>query len=270
MTLDELAEVATDLAVAARRPGSNAARCRPRLHRARRRRTAVVSLAAAAVLAVTVAGVGAAVGRDGATPSPAAGGQRKARRPLLGPRITCLPGGGVRVALDDPVVLVAPANFETTPRSSPVATADLPNRHRERTGITVLERAVPVRNDQSRSRDPAAGSAPHSVATWVAHRPFLRRTTPERVQVGGRTAWRVPTVLRNGSALKATFSDGAVAPMFTSLGSRAYVSPSLPGEITVLASPSGHGIIAIWSWTTTGQTYVLAGNQAMVAGLRFP
>jgi hypothetical protein len=274
VTLDELALVATrDLAAETGR-GLDPEAMLARLHRARRRRTAVVSVAAAAVLAVTVAGVGAAVGRDGATPTPrppAASGKLATDDPCSAPRVTCLPGAKVRVALDDPVVLAALANFETMP--SVFSRRDLQIYRTDTadgTGITVLEQATPMRNDESWTRDPSAGVTARSVATWLAHRPFLQQTTPERVRVGGRTAWRVPTVLRNGAALKATYSSAAVAPLFTSLTSRAYLTPSLPGEITVLGSPSGHGVIVIWSWTTSGQTWDLIGNEAMVAGLRFP
>ena len=272
MTLDELAEVATrDLAVAAGR-GLNPDAMLARLHRARRRRTAVVSLAAAAVLAVVVAGVWAAVGRDGATPSPrppAGSGQQD--DPCSTPRVTCLPGGRVRVALDDPVVLIRVANFESMP--TVFSRRDLETYRTDTTdgtGVSVIERAVPMRDDESWTRDAAAGVTARSIATWVAHRPFLRPTSAVRVQVSGRTAWRVRTVLRDGAALKASYSKGPVAPLFSSLTTRAYVTPSVPGEVTVFGSPSGHGVIVIWSWTTSGRTANLAGNRAMVAALHFP
>jgi hypothetical protein len=278
VTLEELAQVATrDLAAATGR-GLNPDAMLARLHRARRRRTAVISVAAAAVLAVTVAGVGAAVGRDGAAPSPRppAGSEplpsgQSGDDPCSAPRVTCLGRGEVRVALDDPVVLVPPPNFEDVP--TVFSRRDLQigrNDTRVGTGVTVLEGAMPVRNNGNWIRDPAAGTTPRSVATWLAHRPFLRTTTVARIQVGGRPAWRVRTVLRDGAALKAISGTLPVAPMFTSLGTRAKVSPSLPGEVTVIGSPSGHGVIVIWSWTTTGRASVLADNRAMVAGLRFP
>ena len=279
MTLDELAQVATrDLAAATGR-GLNPDAMLARLHRARRRRTGVVSVAAAAVLAVAVAGVGAAVGRDGAAPSPrppavsvpAPSSESPSDDPCTAPLVTCLGGGAVRVALVDPVVLVAPPNFEDVPtvfsrRDLQTGRTDTPDH----TGVTVLERVVPVRNDANWTPDLAAGATPRSVATWLAHRPFLRSTTAVRVRVSGRPAWRVRTVLRDGAALNGSTDNQFVAPIFISRNSRAEVSPSLPGEFTMVGSPSGHGVNVIWSWTTTGRTSVLPGNRAMVAGISFP
>ena len=282
MTLDELAEVATrDLAVAAGR-GLSPDAMLARLHRARRRRTAVVSLAAAAVLAVTVAGVGAAVGRDGATPSPrppagsvpAPSGQN-GDDPCDQPLVTCLTGGGrlVRIGLIDPVVLrVAPPSFENYPR---VISVDLMDAYRtdvtHSTGINVAERAVPVRNSSQWSRDPAAGTTARSIATWLAHRPFLRPTTATQVSVGGSSAWRVRTVLRDGARMTASKSDQSIAPLFRNpTGGRVGVAPDMPAEITLLRSPHGHGVIAIWSWTLSPRASVLVGSRAMIGSLRFP
>jgi hypothetical protein len=282
VTLDELAQVATrDLAAATGR-GLSPDAMLARLHRARRRRTAVVSVAAAAVLAAAVAGVGAAVGRDGATPSP--------RPPAVSvpapsgetgddlcdqPLITCPQGGGrsVRVALIDPVELNGvTTNFEALPK---IFSVDLLDAYRTgvryHTGFTVVERAVPVRNSSQWSRDPEAGSTARSIATWLAHRPFLQPTTAVPVSVGGWPAWRVRTVLRGGARMTASRNDDPVAPLFRNpTGARVGVAPDLPGEITLLRSPTGHRVIAIWSWTTSPQTSVLADSRLMIGSLRFP
>jgi hypothetical protein len=138
-------------------------------------------------------------------------------------------------------------------------------------GVSVIERVVPVRNGPSWSRDPAAGTTARSVATGLAHRPFLRPTTAVPVYVSGHRAWRVRAVLRDGAAVRAMKGAALAAPLFTNpSGSRVGISPDLPGEITVVSSPHGHGVLIIWSWTTSGRTAVLAGNRAMVAGLTFP
>jgi hypothetical protein len=282
MTLDELAEVATrDLAVAAGR-GLNPDAMLARLHRARRRRTAVVSLAAAAVLAVAVAGVGAAVGRDGATPSPrppavsvpTPTGQN-GDGPCDQPLITCPIGGGrwTRVDLIDPLELRwAATNFEDFPT---VISVDLMDAYRTdttyNTGFTVAERAIPVRNGAQWLRDPAAGTTARSIATWLAHRPFLRSTAAVPVSIGGWPAWRVRTVLRDGARMRAFKSDRPAAPLFRNpTGARIGVAPDLPGEITLLPSPAGHGVIAIWSWTFAPRASVLVGSRLMIGSLRFP
>jgi hypothetical protein len=282
VTLDELAEVATrDLATATGR-GLSPDTMLARLHRARHRRTAVVSVAAAAVLAVTVAGVGAAVGRDGATPSPRppAAGLRTPTdqtddNPCEQPLITCPHGGGhwVRVALIDPVELSSTtSDFEAYPR---IFSVDLLDAYRTgvtyNSGFTVVERAVPVRNTSQWSRAPAAGSTARSIATWLAHRPFLQPTTAVPVSLGGRPAWRVRTVLRDGSRMTASRNDEPVAPLFRNpTGARVGVAPDLPGEITLLPSPAGHGVIAVWSWTLSPRASVLVGSRLMIGSLHFP
>jgi hypothetical protein len=169
------------------------------------------------------------------------------------------------------VVLVAPPNFDHVP--TVFSRRDLENYRTDTesgTGVTVLEWVVPVHNDANWTPDPTAGATPRSVAIWLAHRPFLRSTTAVRVRVDGRPAWRVRTVLRDGAPMRAISGTLPVAPLFTALNTRAYVSSSLPGEITVVGSPSGHGVIVIWSWTTTGRTSVLPGNRTMVAAISFP
>jgi hypothetical protein len=179
----------------------------------------------------------------------------------------------VRADLIDPVLLrFIPANFGHYPT---IFAKDTLETYRtdisQGTGVTVMERAVPVRNGPNWSRDSAAGTTARSVAAWLAQRPFLRPTSAVPVFVGGHHAWRVRTVLRAGATLHASANDSPVAPLFiTRSGSRASVSSQLPGEVTVMRSPSGHGVIIIWSWTLTGRTNVLTGNRAMVAGLRFP
>jgi hypothetical protein len=281
VTLDELAEVATrELATATGR-GLSPDAMLARLHRARHRRTAVVSVVAAAAIAVAVAGVGAAVGRDGAPPSPrppAAGlrtpTDQTGDNPCDQPLITCPHGGGrwIRVALIDPVELSSAAtNFEAFPR---IFSVDLLDAYRtgvrHNTGFTVVERAVPVRNSSQWSRDPAAGSTARSIATWLAHRPFLQPTTAVPVSVGGWPAWRVRVVRRDGARMTASRNDEPVAPLFRNpSGARVGVAPNLPGEITLLRSPAGHGVIAIWSWTTSPQTSVLAGSRLMIDSLHF-
>jgi hypothetical protein len=280
VTLDELAQVATrDLAADTGR-GLHPEAMLARLHRARRRRTAVVSVAAAAVLAVAVAGVGAAVGRDGATPSPRPPvaseplpSDPTGDDPCSAPRITCLDSGArLRVDLLDPVVLVVAANFQDSPNVLGKGSVEIYRSDIEAgTGVTVMEGAVPVSNGQGWSRDATAGTTARSMATWLAHRPFLRPATPVRLVVSGHPAWRVRTVLRDGATLRASAGVGPVAPLFTNrYGTRASVAPSLPSEITVLRSPSGHGVVVLWSWTTSGRTSVLAGNRAMVAAISFP
>jgi hypothetical protein len=280
VTLDELAEVATrDLAAATGR-GLNPDAMLARLHRARRRRTAVISVAAAAVLAVAVAGVGAAVGRDGATPSPRppagsvpAPTSESGDDPCSQPLITCPKGGGrwIRVALIDPVeVPWAPPNFEDYPT---IFSVDLLDAYRtdvtRNTGFTVVERAVPVRNSAQWTRDPAAGTTARSVATWLAHRPFLRPTKAVPVSVGGWPAWRVRTVLRDGARMAASKSNEPLASLFRNpTGARVGVAPWLQGEITLLRSPSGEGVIAIWSWTYSSRASVLVGSRLTIGSLR--
>jgi len=280
VTLDELAQVAArDLASATGR-GLDPEAMLARLHRARRRRTAVASVAAAAVLAAAAAGVGAVVGPDGAAPSPRPPAVSLPDRtteptddPCDQPLVSCSSGGAtVRVALRDPVVLSAPPDFELYPTVFSVDALDMyRNDVTLGTGVSVVEHVIPVRNGSDWVRDPAAGDTARTVATWLAHRPFLQPTSAVRVLVGTRTGWRVRTVLRPGADLRAVNGAAPVAPLFrTSTGARAFVGPALPGEMTVLGSPHGHGVLLVWSWTTTGRTAVLAGNRAMVATVRFP
>jgi hypothetical protein len=136
------------------------------------------------------------------------------------------------------------------------------------TGVSVAENAIPVKDDYTWTRDPAAGTTAKSVATWLAHRPFLTNTALVPTHVGGLPAWRVSGQLKPGARLPALKDSVKVAPTFLNdIGHMAY-APNLIGDYTLVAVP-GAGITVIWSWSLDHGARALAGNQAFIDRLSF-
>ena len=273
MTIDEFGRAAaTELrrnAAIAVNPGTML----NRLHRRRHRRAAGSIIAALAVAAAVVAG-GVLISHD----EPA----KLHNKPVSPPTKTltglcanvearCLGADKIRfVGLPVPVTVALPTTF---PRDCSLEsdTIDCFRSDISTTGVSVYERARPVKYDNSWSRDPAAGTTAVSMARWLSERPFLIHTTLGRTTVGGLPAWRVTGDLRPGAALPAAKEGGDIAPTFASgigydgiWGYRA----NLSGAYTLVDVP-GAGVTAIWSWTLNHNQRALAGNQAFIDGLSF-
>lgn len=275
MTIDDLARAAaTDARRTAVRHIDPATSLR-QLHRIRRNRTRLSIVAAMAAAVAFLAGAGALmtndrtanpVNRPASSPTPTDSG------PCADRAIRCLGGGRFRVALTVPVTVTLPANFQgafSTRRK------DLLEDYRndiETTGVSVGENAIPVRDDASWARDPAAGATAASVARWLATRPFLVHAALTPTSVGGLRAWRVSGQLKPGAALPALKNGSRmVAPTFKSAmdsNSNAGYATDLTGEYTLL-DVKGAGVTVIWSWTQGHGTRALAGNQAYIDGLSF-
>ena len=132
-----------------------------------------------------------------------------------------------------------------------------------------MEGAVPVRDDSSWTRDPAAGTTAASVAQWLAGRAFLQNTSIVRTRVGSLQAWRVTGSLRPGAPLPASKGDFTVGPTFKNDAATAGFATNLTGDYTVLDVP-GVGLTVIWSWTTQpDDRSILDDSQATVDGLAF-
>jgi hypothetical protein len=139
------------------------------------------------------------------------------------------------------------------------------------TGVTVIENAMPVRNDDSWQRDAGAGTTAADMAQWLANRPFLCDSRVTTRQVGGRTAWLVEGALRSHAILSAAKNpDLMVAPTFSGSATvgnfTAGVAPDLPGEFTLVDQPGG-GVTVIWSWSYHGTPSLLTRNRAMVTAI---
>lgn len=184
--------------------------------------------------------------------------------------ITCLGGNRYRVALVVPLTVTVPPNFQgqlTNFGTNSTSLEDYRNDTGRNTGVTVLENAVPVKNDASWTRDTAAGTSALSVADWLAHRPFAFPTRVTTTTVGGRVAYQVSLVLKPGAPLVALHGSDRSAPTFAGQNTEMAAWGQLQGRYTLLDVP-GAGVTVIWSWTYDKAT-VLAGNQAFVHGLSF-
>ena len=272
MTIDELAHAAaTD---ARRHAGrdidpSNALR---QLHRARHRRSVATALSVVVVGALAVVAGGAVVAhqRTGAVVVPPLASLTPSTDPQCSVTgITCLGPGLYRLALPVPVTVAVPPSFEgATIALGDDAAEDYRNDVTGHTGVTVFEKAVPVRYDNTWSRDATAGTTARSMTTWLSKRPFLTHTSITPTSVGGRPAWRVAADLKPGVDLPASKNNESAAPTFGGAVWNAAYTPSLRGSYTLLDVP-GAGVVVIWSWTLDKDPQALVGNQEFIDGLTF-
>jgi len=269
MNVDELGRAAAAEARRAAADGVDSVRMLDQLHRRSRNRTAGAIAAAAAILVAIV--VSAVVLHD--KPS-----TRVAGRPTLvtsppaqgcgGPLVHCPNPGTFVVSLPAPLTVRTPANFEQGVKPCGTAGVEAFRNDSDGTGVTVIERAVPVRYDRSWSRDPAAGTTAASMAQWLAARPFLIRTSVKPVTLDGISGWQVSADLKPGARVPAPKGFGPVAPTFAIEGCTAGYRSNLSGNYTLLDVPGG-GVTVIWSWTIEPNHSLIAGNQAFIAALRF-
>ncbi|MEO8329156.1 MAG: hypothetical protein ABI586_04035, partial [Candidatus Nanopelagicales bacterium] len=187
-----------------------------------------------------------------------------------GPTVQCLSGNHYRVTdMPVPVTVDLPDNFQGAFSRFGAATLEDYRVDVGETGVTVFEDAVPVRNDGSWTRAPAAGTTAHSMATWLSHRPFLTHTKVTETTIGGRTAWLVTGDLKDGAPLLAVKDGYAAAPTFAgSPPATAGYSPTLTGEYT-LVDLRGAGVTVIWSWTPPQTKGNLNESRAYTQGLSF-
>lgn len=276
MTVDELGQAA---ATAARR---DAASLDPdlmlrRLHR-KRHRQQVASFAGVAVV-LTMVGIGVTEVVRLANPTPPASPAPTVTAPVdercNNDTIRCVGEGQMRISLRVPVTLTVPVTFGDVAVLSGTSVESY-RTDVQSSGVTVLEDAIPVRNDDTWTRDPTAGTTAASMATWLSKRPFLTGAKVTPTTVGGRPAWRVSAGLKRNAPLRAEKeAEGAVAPTFTAgrttmglFGTTMGYNRTLLGEYTLLDIP-GAGVTVVWSWTLNGPTDQLNGNRVFVAGLRW-
>ena len=237
-----------------------------KLHRTHRTRTVTMTVAGAAAavigIVIVVHGVSTPKASQPGAPVPSASSP-------CGPTVQCL--GGTRYKVTDmpvPVTVNLPANFRGEFNKLGTATLEDYRSDLDMTGVTVFENAVPVRNDASWTRDPAAGTTAHSMATWLSQRPFLTNTTLTATTVGGRQAWLVTGDLKSGVPLLSVKDGNAAAPTFSGDNATAAYSPSLSGEYTLVDVP-GAGVTVIWSWAPAQTKGNLGESRAYVQGLSF-
>lgn len=275
MSIDELAREAA--AEARRRAVQrvDTGRMLVDLHRTRRSRS-VASAASLLGLVVALLIGGGLLARQYDTTAPVTSGGRPtptsavpSQSPGCGDAVvTCLGDGRFRVALAAPVVVSVPQNFTTDFSVPDMAWMEIYRKDFPTVGVTILENPVPVRDDDSWTRDVSAGTTARSEATWLANRPFLTHTELTRTVVGGRTAWRVSGVLKPGAKLLAWKESHAAAPTFALSTSTTGYWPGLVSEYTFVDVPNS-GVTVIWSWAVNEHTRVLKDNQPLIDGLQF-
>jgi hypothetical protein len=271
MTFDEMARTATEQLHRSATRTLDPDDMLRRMHRSHRRRTG--AWAGVVLLAVAIAGTIALAQRN--QPDLPADRHTTTRTEHLNnvcheAAVTCLGSRRLRITNRIPVTVTVPSMFDLKPTVVPGG-VEFYRNDVDTTGVTVIEDAMPVRNDYSWQRDPGAGTTATDMAQWLANRPFLRDTLVTTRQVGGRTAWLVEGALRSHATLSASKSaDIMVAPTFsgaTTPGNfTAGVAPDLPGEFTLVDQPGG-GVTVIWSWSYRGTPSLLTRNRAMVTAI---
>jgi hypothetical protein len=259
VNIDELARSAATEARTVAAESIDPAAMLGRLYRTRRNRS-VASIVAIVIVAVAVA-IGAVAARMGSGNDSAPAVSTQAR--------PCAHATCHHVVLTVPVTFTLPDTFQNGFEQQSLDVIEVYRGDVATTGVSVAENAIPVKDDYSWARDPAAGTTAKSVAMWLSKRPFLRRTAVVPTQVGGLPAWRVSGQLKPGARLPAHKSLQPVAPTFIDGGGgqMAY-SPSLIGEYTLVDVP-GAGITVIWSWSVNHGPKALVGNQAFIDTLAF-
>ena len=250
-----------------------------RLHETRRRRNfaAAGSAGLVTILLVAVTALGTGLRGDALSTPPAGPGTPTAspqdddsalpREACEAARITCLGDRRVRVDLPVPVVLEVPESFLGRMQLWGATAVEDYRTDVGTVGVTILERARPVRYDDSWETDRTAGTTARSVARWLADRPFFSGAVTSRITVGGLPSWRVAPTVRGGARMPVIKGEAA-APTFAgdevSIGS----SPTLDGEYVVLDVP-GAGLTVIWTWSYSRGPAVLAESRSYVDALRF-
>lgn len=270
MSVDELGQAAARAARSTTASIDHEAMLRRLHHRRRGQRIASIT-AGAAVFAVVLAGV-VEVARPAATPAasrpaPTAGASPDYRCNNV--TIFCVGANRLLIALDVPVTVTLSESFLGITRLGD-ASFESYRTGIDHAGVTVTENAVPVRNDASWSRDPAAGTTAAAMSSWLAKRPFLIGAKVTPTTVDGRPAWRVSAALKPGAPLRAVkLLEGAVAPTFTDRHNTTMgYNQTLLGEYTLLDIP-GAGVTVLWSWALDLPRTQLAGNRPFIDGLRW-
>jgi hypothetical protein len=258
VNIDELARSAATAARSIAADSIDSTAMLARLHRTRRNRS-VASIVTIVVIAVAAA-IGALVART-------SGGDNSAPAVSAHTR-PCARAACHHVVLTVPVTFTLPRNFQPGFEQQSLDGVEVYRADVETTGVSVAENAIPVRDDYSWARDPAAGTTAKSVAIWLSKRPFLQHTAVIATQVGGLPAWRVSGQLKPGARLRAHKNYEPVAPTFIDGAAQMAYSPSLLGEYTLVDVP-GAGITVIWSWSLNHGQKALAGNQAFIDTLAF-
>jgi len=265
MSIDELGRAAAAEARRAAASGVNAMTMLNEFHRRRRIRTAgAIGLAVAVCAAIAVGVVLAQPGKSSST--------------LPGHTEPTLPDTSsssgtplvpVVVRLPVPVTIHAPANFVQYANQFGTSCAESYREDVNGTGVTIMEKAMPVRDDGSWSRDASAGTTAASMAQWLSARPFLTHTSVKQVYVDGIAGgWRVSGELKASAKLLADKEGVSVAPTFADDFCKAGFAPNLYGSYTLYDLPHA-GVTVIWSWTTQPDHGLVDDDQPFVDGLRF-
>jgi hypothetical protein len=269
MTIDSLGRAS---ALAARRKATqevDPTMMLEKLHHTHRTRTVIMTVAGAAAAVVGIVLVVHGVSSPSASQAPVAPSTSWPSESPCSATVQCLGGNRYRVTdMPVPVTVRLPGNFQGVFKRLGAATLEDYRADVETTGVTVFENAVPVKNDASWTRDPAAGATAQSMATWLSRRPFLTHATMTQTTIGGRTAWLVTGDLKDGAPLLAVKDGNAAAPTFADSPATAAYSPTLTGEYTLVDVP-GAGVTVIWSWAPAQIKGNLTESLAYANGLSF-
>jgi hypothetical protein len=269
MSIDERARAATDELRTATASGVHMATISEIEKASASRRRTRAALAAATAVVVLGGAWGLSLDRGRAAGDPAGPGTVSPSGPATrtgvpqptrtGPfalcsfdHVTCLGGRTVRADLPAPVTVVLPVAFQTDMAEAHATVfevfGDVPG---EMSGVAVLEDATPSAPHDPSTPDPTGGSTAEAASRWLASRPFIQPTTPQRLVLDGLTAYRVHVVLRPGTRLVGTPKEGepTAATFASGKDSWSAVSSSLSDTTYYLLDVPGGGLTVVWSWS---------------------
>jgi hypothetical protein len=187
-------------------------------------------------------------------------------------RVTCLPDGSYRIALDRPLTYAPPPGFAVD--SGGGATPVMFESYRQvgpTAGLTVLERVRAATQDGT---GPARSVAddPQSFVSWVASRPYLDAGNVTRTTIDGHPAWRVRVVLSRHAGL-----GNAVCSIRYRCHALTYqrdagttgIWGTMASEYIAFRLPGG-GTTVVWSWIFSGDTRHLGAIEEAVHSISWP
>jgi hypothetical protein len=142
-------------------------------------------------------------------------------------------------------------------------------------GVSVLEDVVAATPSSHLRPGPTSGGIDaHSVARWLASRPFLVASPVTRTMLSGLPAWQVDVRLKPGPSSAARCTRGGSLPCIPLL----LMEPSRPRAAGIWGSErirwilldlAGGGITAVSTWDFTDRLDMLSPAQPLIASIQF-
>lgn len=189
------------------------------------------------------------------------------------PRVTCLSHRTYTFALDTPVRWHIPRGYSVNSGygATPVLVETYANVGES--GVTVME-GVRASDRAADATVPGVPPTASGFVHWIAARPYLEASSPQRTTLDDRPAWQVRVTLRPdvGAGLGAcnpSSPTGATPchPITLQDGRRITgIWSDMVADYTASDVP-GAGTVVVWSWAFGHHTEALARNRDVVRGV---